>query len=283
MNSPLRITKSKVRNLLPSRTKASNKNDGGKVLVVGGGKGLYGAGILTALAATRSGAGYTHLMTDLTLFPWLKFPDFILHPIKISELKNKESFVIAIGPGLGTEDKKKKLIEFLLKKKFQKVILDADALTLLSKMKVKKLPESWILTPHEGELARLLGKTSAYIKANRLSSLEAAEKKYGCTILLKGHETLITNSVKKIYSVKEGTPALAKAGTGDALLGIVAAMYAQNLAPLDAAIVGSYTHGLCSQIWNKKSYDHLSFRPIDLIELLPLSLRFIRNKAAKNS
>lgn len=280
MNSPVKINASSVRKLLPSRTKGSNKTDGGKVLVVGGGKGLYGAGILTALAATRSGAGYTHLMTDLTRFPWLRFPDFILHPLKLSELRNKQDFVVAIGPGLGTGNDKKKLIRYLLKNHFSKVILDADALTILSTMKISSLPETWILTPHEGELARLLKKTSRFIKVNRISSLKEAQKKFGCTVLLKGSDTLITDSSKKIYCVSQGTVALAKAGTGDTLLGIIAAMYAQKVSPTQAAIVGSYTHGICSQLWLKKNFDHLSMRPTDLIEMLPLSLRYIRKKSS---
>lgn len=251
-------------------------------MIAGGGKGLYGAGILTALAATRSGAGYTHLLTDLTQFPWLKFPDFILHPLKISELKNKQDFVIAIGPGLGTTENKRSFIRYLLKNKFQKVILDADALTLLSSMKIKSLPENWILTPHEGELARLIHKTSKQVKRDRVKALLEAQKIYGCIVLLKGSETIVTDSSNLIYLISEGTKALAKAGTGDTLLGIVAAFYAQGVSPLHSAILGPYIHGQCAKVWEKKHNDHLSLRPLDIIDLIPKVLFSLRKNKLDN-
>ncbi len=271
-----KINSSFIKKKLPSRKKFSNKTDAGKVLVVGGGKGLYGAGILTALAATRSGAGYTHLMTDLSKFPWLKFPDFIVHPLKLSELKNKKSFVVAIGPGLGVSESQKKFLTFLIKEKYEKVILDADALTLLATMKNTQLPESWILTPHEGELARLLHKNSAEIKKDRIHFIQEAQKKFGCVVLLKGADTLISDSSNKIYQISEGTRALAKAGTGDTLLGIIAGFYAQDIPAIEAAILGSYVHGTCSKLWEKQHKDHLSLRPLDIIESLPKVLFSLR-------
>jgi ADP-dependent NAD(P)H-hydrate dehydratase len=269
------ISKNSIRKFLPERTASSNKTDGGKVLIVGGGPGLYGAGILAALAATRTGSGYTHLMTDLDQFPWLKFPDFIIHPLSLKELKNKQEFVVAIGPGLGVPHQNKKYIKYLLKNNFQKVIVDADGLTLLSQMKIK-LPPEWILTPHEGELARLLGITSNTVVKNKIECLIRAQKKYGCIILLKGAETLVTDSSENIYKIKEGTPALAKAGSGDVLTGMIAALLAQNLSPIHSAITGAFIHGYSSQLWMKKKKDYLSMRPIDLIEIIPEALFKLR-------
>ncbi len=266
-----------MKKLLPKRTKFSNKTDGGKVLIIGGGKGLYGAGILSSLAATRSGAGYTHLMTDLTTFPWIKFPDFILHPIKISELKNKNDFSIGIGPGLGIQKSKISLIKFLIKNNFEKVVVDADALTLIAEQKMAPLPASWILTPHEGELARLLQIKAREVKANRQEAVLRAFKKFQCTILLKGHETLIFSpESKKIAAIKSGTPALSKAGTGDVLLGIIVALRAQGLAPLKASMLAVYIHGKAAEIWEREGNDQLSLRPTDLIEKIPNALCRIR-------
>lgn len=270
-----------IKKILPKRTKLSNKTLAGKVLVIGGGKGLYGAGILSALAATRSGAGYTHLMSDLSKFPWMKFPDFIVHPLEISELKEKHDYTIAIGPGLGIKEKNKSLIKYLLKNNFEKVLLDADALTLITTMKIKRLPPSWILTPHEGELARLLNIPAIKIKKDRSFYIQQAQKKYGCVILLKGHETLIIDTENIIYKVSIGTPALAKAGTGDVLLGIIAAMRAQNMNPLDSCILASYIHGMTSQTWKKRKLDDLSMRPMDIIEMLPKTLFQIRRQIAE--
>lgn len=266
-----------LKNLLPKRTKLSNKTDGGKVLIIGGGKGLYGAGILAALAATRSGAGYTHLMTDLSKFPWIKFPDFIIHPIKISELKNKSDFSIGIGPGLGVTESRKKFLLYLIKNDFKNVVADADALTLLGKYKLFPLPSTWILTPHEGELARLLEVKTSLIKNNREKYLKEAAEKFQCTVLLKGYKTLIfAPKQKKILSVASGTPALSKAGTGDVLLGIIAAFKAQGLTSMEASYLAASIHGMTSNFCEKEGQDHLSLRPTDLIGHLPTILSSIR-------
>lgn len=270
------IDRSFVLKKIPHRKKHSNKTDAGRVYIVGGGKGLYGAGLLSALAATRTGAGYTHLLTDLYRFPWLKYPDFIVHPLKVSELKEKRDHVIALGPGLGLDIQKKQFIRYLLKNHFPNVLLDADALTLLSQMKIK-LPASWLLTPHEGELARLLNLSSKQIKKDRVKFLKIAQKKYGCHILLKGPKTLVIDPDQHLYLVEEGTPALAKAGSGDVLLGMIAALCAQNLKIKEAALTGAYLHGKASQLWLKKKKDHLSLRPVDLIELIPETLFKLRS------
>ncbi|MDO9183049.1 MAG: NAD(P)H-hydrate dehydratase [Bacteriovorax sp.] len=268
----------KIKKILPKRTKNSNKTTGGKSLILGGAKGLYGAGILSALAATRTGAGYTHLMTDLAKFPWIKYPDFIIHPIKLSELKNKQSFSIGIGPGLGVNEKSKKIIQYLIKNNFKNVVVDADALTVIAAYDIFPLPATWILTPHEGELARLLKTTSLSIKKNRLKAIQEAQLKFSCTILLKGATTLIASpNIKKIYSVKTGTPALSKAGTGDVLLGMIVALRSQELDSPSACYVASYIHGKAAQLWEKEGNDQLSLRPIDLIERLPKIIKKIRN------
>ncbi|MEA9357652.1 NAD(P)H-hydrate dehydratase [Bacteriovorax sp. PP10] len=276
----IKIDSKDAKNLIPKRSKLSSKIDGGKVLIVAGGAGLHGAGILSALAATRSGAGYTHLMTDLVKYPWVKFPDFILHKFSLTELKKNSKDVIAMGPGLGTAESKKKLLRFLIKSKIEKVVLDADALTMLSTMKVKQLPSTWILTPHEGELARLLGVTSTSVKKKRVEHLIMAQKKFGCVVLLKGAESLISDG-KRIQKVSNGTVALAKAGTGDVLLGMIAAFYAQGLNQVEATVLGTFIHGQASADWMKKGNDHLSLRPMDLIEQIPKTIFKLRGNVVK--
>lgn len=271
------LSKIQMKKLLPKRTKFSNKTDGGKVLIIGGAKGLYGAGILASLAATKSGAGYIHFMSDLSKFPWVKFPDFIVHPIKVTELKNKFDFSIGIGPGLGLEKSKIKFLNYLLKNNFEKVVVDADALTLLGQQKMAPLPSSWILTPHEGELARLLGIKSSQVKANRQQALLEAFKKFQCTIILKGHETLIISpESKKISIIKSGTPALSKAGTGDVLLGIIAALRAQGLTALEASLLGCHIHGRAAENWEREGNDQLSLRPTDLVDRISSTIYQIR-------
>jgi NAD(P)H-hydrate epimerase len=266
-----------IKNLIPKRTKFSNKTDGGKVLIIGGGKGLYGAGILSALAATRSGAGYTHLMTDLASFPWVKFPDFIVHPIKLKELENKEEFSIGVGPGLGINNLSKSIIQYLLKNNYKNIIADADAISVIAKFNINPLPGSWILTPHEGELARLLNVKSSLVAKDREKYLKIAVEKFQCCILLKGHETLIlAPHLKKTLKVKSGTPALSKAGTGDVLLGIITAFKAQGLDSLESCFLGANIHGACSKLWTEEGQDNLSLRPLDLIDRLPKVIAKLR-------
>jgi NAD(P)H-hydrate epimerase len=269
------ISKTFVKKILPVRSRSSNKTDSGKVLVVGGGKGLFGAGILAALSATRSGAGYTHLMTDLSKFSWMKFPDFIVHPLLLSELRKHSDSVIAIGPGLGLTRNHMKLMAFLIKNKIPKVVVDADALRMLGKMNFKSLPSTWILTPHEGELASMLNIKSNEVKKNRTHWAGVAQKKFGCIVLLKGADTLIVSD-SQIYQVSEGTRALAKAGSGDVLLGMIAGFYAQNGDALKAAMLASFLHGLSSQIWMKEGNDYLGMRPLDLIERIPKAVLLLR-------
>ena len=271
------ITRANLKKLLPLRKKSSSKIDGGKVLIIAGGNGLYGAGILSALAATRSGAGYTNLMTDLSRFDWLKFPDFIVHPLNLKFLKIHHEDVIAVGPGLGVNLKTKKIIQLLLKSKTKKVILDADALSVLSQMKISSLPSSWILTPHEGELARLLHVTSQKIKSDREKYIQIAQKKFGCTIILKGAETLIINH-DHLFKSTTGTLALAKAGTGDVLLGMLAAFYAQTNDLMSASILATSIHGLASKEWLKEKNDYLGMRPVDLIERIPKTMALLRKR-----
>ena len=263
-----KISQRLVEKLLPTRKKTSNKTDAGSVLIIGGAKGLYGAGVLSAMAATRSGAGYTHLMSDLATFNFSKFPDFIVHPLKLSELKKMKDFSIAIGPGLGKKEDKKKFLKFLYQNQIENVVVDADGLNLIAKMNLYPLPSSWILTPHEGEMARMLGTTSKVIKENRPDSLKKAFKKFKCHIILKGAETLMIDENEKLYVTNIGTPALAKAGTGDVLLGIIAALRAQKLSAKNAMIVATFIHGWCARLWQKEGNNQRSLRPIDLIERL---------------
>lgn len=271
-----KLTPKKVHKLLPVKKTSNNKTDGGHALIIGGNKKYIGASILAALAATRMGAGYTHLMNDTKKFPWLQFPDFILHPLKVAELKEMTNFSIGIGPGLEDSITNKKLLNYLIKNKFEKVIVDAGALSILAKMNNKKLPSTWILTPHHGELARLLNVKAALIKNDPVKYALMAQKKYHCAILLKGHKTLLISTNKEIFFSTEGQSALAKAGSGDVLTGILTALRAQGLNSLESMQLGCFIHGHTSKIYLKEGGDQLSLRPLDIIKLIPKSLKNLR-------
>ncbi len=251
---------------LPRRKTKDNKTHGGKTLIIAGSQSLFGAAVLAATAAARVGSGYTYLQTDTRHFPVHRHPDFLIKNFGFKDYAHFDA--IAIGPGLGVTSRTEKILRLLLKLKIQNVVCDADALTVIAKKKIYPLPESWILTPHTGELSRLIGKQG---------SLKQAQKKYGCHILLKGAVTKIINSRSKI-KVASGNSSLAKAGTGDVLTGVITGLLAQGLSPMQAASLGAFVHGQASQEWTKSGRDHLSLLASDLFEIIPKILHDIRCK-----
>lgn len=266
----------KAKKLLPLRRANQNKTHGGKTLIIAGQKGYFGAAVLAATASARVGSGYTTLMTDALSFPIHRHPDFLI----ISKTKFPHDWkvyqAIAVGPGLGVNKNTEQIIRSLLKNKVENVILDADALTVIAKKNIYPLRASWLLTPHTGELARLI-KKQKISEASKRKALEEAYKIYQCQILLKGSPTLIMNSEAFIQEVSSGNSALAKAGTGDVLTGMIAGLLAQGLKTEEAASLGSYLHGLCSQIWIKEKRDQLSLLASDLLSLIPQALFNLRN------
>jgi NAD(P)H-hydrate epimerase len=259
------VSKKLAISLIPKRNPGKNKTDFGNLMIIAGNKSFLGAGLLASLAATRSGVGYTHLMAEIPLKERIHFPDFIIHNFNSKILDNKNNYSYAIGPGLGTDIYKKKLFLTLYKNKYKNVVVDADALTILSKLKIK-LPSTWILTPHEGEAARLLGISSSAVKKNRSNALQKLHQKYGCLVMLKGPETLVIDGQGEIYEMNFGNHALAKAGTGDVLTGLIGSQLAQGLSPLEAIFVANYLHGEAASRYVKSGKSHRSLRAIDLIE-----------------
>jgi ADP-dependent NAD(P)H-hydrate dehydratase len=270
------FTDIQAKKLLPTRSVKGHKALYGKSLIVGGSPGMMGALVLCAKAASRIGSGYVYVQSLGAIFSALKNPDFLTSKSKKIDLEKFNA--IAFGCGLGKRASAGTFLKKLLKESPDKVVLDADALNLLAKSKNATLPSSWILTPHEGELARLLGVSSKEIKADREKFLIKAAKKYKCIVLLKGMPTLITNG-KVIYKVSSGNAALSKAGTGDVLTGMICGLLAQGLSPLDAALVGAELHGQAAALWLKDKNDIVSLMASDLLELLPRVVFKLRTKA----
>lgn len=266
-----------AQNLLPTRVKSDSKVTGGRSLIIAGSAGMLGAAVLAATAAARVGSGYVILLTAQKKFASLKNPDFLVADWKTKKIADVKFSALAIGPGLGQSTQALLLLKQLLKLKAKNVVMDADALNLCAKKKLYPLPHSWIATPHEGELARLLETSAEHIRKNRISSLVAAQKKLGCIILLKGFRTLII-SEKKIYEIQSGNRALAKAGTGDVLAGMITGFLAQGLLPRDAACLGAFVHGWMADQWVKEKKDYLSLLASDLLRALPQALNTIRLK-----
>jgi ADP-dependent NAD(P)H-hydrate dehydratase len=265
----------KARRDLPKRKINDNKTKGGKVAIVAGSPGLWGAALLAAQAASRSGAGYVYCLAQASK-KIQKNPDFLT--VSLAQLKKLQFDSCVLGPGFRRPQQISALIKHWLKQKQLNVVLDAEALNWLAQHKVTSLPSDWILTPHEGEMARLLKTTSHKVRQNREGAALAAHKKYGGIVLLKGHESLVTDG-KGLYKIKSGNPALAKAGSGDVLAGMIAAFLAQKTSqqtPLQMVCLATFIHGAIADQWLKEGQDVLSLRPVDLIANLPKTLANLR-------
>lgn len=265
---------------LPKRTKLQNKSHGGKSLVVAGSSGMWGAAILCAIASSRVGAGYTYIFDPSNDFPIRKHPDFLIekHFSKLDRFN-----AIALGPGLKNSALIMKILKALKKKETLQVVIDAEALNTLARLKrgTKLLPH-WILTPHEGELARLLKTSSQQIRKNRQLYIKMAQKQYGCIILLKGHKTLVADRTG-IYVIQSGNSSLAKAGTGDVLTGMICGFLSQGLSPIVSSCLAAYVHGYTADQWIFSGHDHLSLMASDILVLLPKSLRRIRTTNSRST
>lgn len=261
------LSKSLVKKWLPGRAATDNKTRGGKTLILAGSQGMPGAALLASTAAARAGAGYV-FVSDKEILK--DRPEFLQW-----DQKDVSKFSSAlIGPGFGTGTKTKTLLSKLKRAPFP-VLVDADALTVLSKERKARANENWILTPHAGELSRLIPLSAKEIENDRLRSARLAQKKLGGVIVLKGFHTVV--ACKHVsFVVPTGNAALGKAGSGDVLAGMIAGFLSQKVSAEKAALLGCYIHGMIADRWLASGRDVLSLQPSDLLELLPKALAFLR-------
>lgn len=227
-------------NLKPRR-RTAHKTLNGRVLLVGGGPGMSGAIRLAAEAALRAGAGLVHVAThrESVAAVMAGRPEIMCRGIERSDEIGDwvaGTDAIILGPGLGQTDWARRLYTALIAAK-PPLVLDADGLNLLAETEVRR--ERWILTPHPGEAARLLGRTTREVQADRAGAVRDLVARYGAVSLLKGACSLVGQATEKTgFSTSicdRGNPGLATAGTGDVLAGIVGALLAQGL-PLGVAL-----------------------------------------------
>ena len=253
--------------LVPARTPRDNKYSAGSVLVVGGAPGMTGAACLVAEAAFRADAGYVMVAVPEASLAIVETK--LLEPVKgtwaeIDRLAEKAR-AVALGPGLGRSDEAHALVARLLRDLRVPVVVDADGLFGLEPFE-RAAPT--VLTPHAGELARLIGEESAWVDAHRLEALRRAVDRFRCTVLLKGADTLIGAPNAQTLVCDLGTPALATAGTGDVLTGIVAAFLAKGLEPRLAAAAASAAGGIAAELLDPQRGAVAS----DLLTTLPRAL-----------
>lgn len=237
-------TETDLADWLPKRARNSHKGTHGHVLVMGGDSGMSGAALLAGQAALRSGAGLCSIATRgphaLVLTP--AQPELMCRRAEtVDDLMPllSQAAVIAIGPGLGQEGWARALFARALTANLP-MVMDADALNLLATTSFKR--DSWVLTPHPGEAARMLGVTTAEIQSDRPAAVVALQERYGGVVVLKGAGTLIKG--EKLALCPYGNPGMAVGGMGDVLTGMIAACIAQGQPLEQAANAGVLAHAL---------------------------------------
>ncbi len=288
--------------LVPARPADSHKGDYGHVLVIAGSRGRTGAAIMTAKACLRSGAGLVTIGVPETLagvFQSRAAEEMVL-PLpdkgdgslsfeaagEILRFVSERADVLAIGPGIGISADTTRIMRELITNSAAPMVIDADGINSIKGDGgiLRKAKSPAILTPHAGEMARLLKPDSAdesaeraAIERERVSLSVSFSEKNGVYLVLKGAPTLIAEPGGKLFINTTGNPGMATAGSGDVLTGIVAAFLGQQSNPLDACVLGTYLHGLAGDMAASEKGMH-SMIATDIIEHLPGSFAALKRE-----
>lgn len=285
------LEKKDVAPLIPTRTPDAHKNKCGTVATVAGSEGFTGAACLSSEAALRAGAGLSYLcipqslnailetkLTEVITWPFDDAGMGYLHKGCFQEMiiPLQKQNVAAVGPGLGQHDGTKHLVHLLLENLKLSLVLDADGLNACAGNtdKIKAYRGEMILTPHPGELSRLIEKSTAEIAANRIEIARETAAAFSTVLVLKGGPTIIALPDGRVFINSTGNAGMATAGSGDVLTGVVAAFLAQGLSAAQAAIAGVYVHGLAGDLAKNElgemgvlAGDILRFVPNAILEL----------------
>ena len=278
----------RVLELVPSRTRAGTKFDAGVVVVAGGVRGLTGAPTMAALAAMRTGAGYVQLAVPEsmeTVFA-LKLMEAMTagQPDEdgahteagadgVAELAERAGCVV-LGPGIGRSDGAVAFARAAARRVEAPVLIDADGLNAHAGVleSLAERPGPTVLTPHAGELGRLLERDSAEVTARRLASAREAADRSGSIVVLKGDDTIVAAPGGPVAISPGGSPALATAGTGDVLSGMIGAFLAKGVEPFAAAAAGVLAHARAGKVSAARfGADHTVAS--DVIDAIPAALR----------
>ena len=277
------LTHEKVLNILPDRDPFAHKGKFGKILLLCGSEGFTGAAALAAMGALRSGAGLVFLgvprciyaiaavkLTEAIVFP-LPDVDGKLSCEAIPEILERlpKMDAVLLGPGLGQSQGVSEVVKAVLEHGECPVVLDADGINVMAKHMdvLRGRKGTTILTPHDGEFARLGG----VIGEDRVAAAEAMAKDLGAIVLLKGHRTTITDG-STTYINRTGNPGMAVGGSGDVLAGIIISLLGQGIAPLEAAACGAWLHGAAGDRCAAEIGQY-GMLPTDMLNVLPRLLK----------
>lgn len=273
--------------LLPRRPFQTNKHRCGRVLAVAGSVGMTGAAAMTAQAAMRTGAGIVTLATPSSLNDILEvkltevmtvpLPETVDRSISSEAVETVLQLagrfdVVALGPGLSRHEDTAVFVRHLLTQLDMPIVVDADGLNNLAGTDIlNRRTAPTVITPHAGELGRLIGKKAEVIETDRLASVKEAAGNLNCTVVLKGSRTVISGQGATMI-IPTGNPGMATAGTGDVLTGVIAALMAQGLPAYPGSVAGAYIHGLAGDL-AAKAHGQLAMIATDLLDWLPEAIK----------
>jgi NAD(P)H-hydrate epimerase len=277
----------RVLDLFPHRGEAGSKFTSGVLVVAGGSLGLTGAPTMAARSAQRTGAGYVQVAVPASVQPSIDLrlleqmsrglpdADGFHTPagVEVVEEMAQRASAVALGPGLGRAQSAQDFAREVARRMETPLLVDADGLNAhagrLELLRERSAPT--VLTPHEGELGRLLERPSSEIAAHRLAAVREAAERSGAVVLLKGDDTLVALPGGETAVNPGGTPALATAGTGDVLSGLIGALLAKGLEAFEAACLGALAHSLAGRAAAERvGTDHVMAG--DVIDALPHGL-----------
>lgn len=272
-----------VLSILPDRELFSHKGNFGKILLLCGSVGFTGSAALSALGALRSGAGMVFLGVPQSIYAIeaVKLTEAIVFPLPdkcgklcaeaIPEILERlpKLDAMLIGPGLGKSAGIFQVVKAVAEHFEGPLVIDADGINVLSQHKdiLRGRKAATILTPHDGEFARLGGE----IGVDRAASAEKMARDLGCVVLLKGHATVVTDG-DITYVNHTGNPGMAVGGSGDVLSGIIVSLLGQGIEPLKAAACGAWLHGAAGDLCAERLGQY-AMLPSDLVEALPRLLK----------
>lgn len=277
-----------MKELLAKRRKESHKGNYGRVGIIAGSSGMTGASYLTSQSALRTGSGlvYNIIPKSLEIIMSIKLTEVIIRAVDdngkgyfmkdsiekvIEEINNKG--VLALGPGIGVDKDIISLVKEIIINSNCPIVIDADGINCLSKnieiLKESKAPI--IITPHPGEMARLLNKNINEIEEKRKYYAKYISDKYNIFTVLKGHKTIVTSPNGEIYINNTGNPGMATAGSGDVLTGIITSLIGQGLEIFNGTKLGVYLHGLAGDIARDKIGEY-GIIASDIVESIPYAI-----------
>lgn len=267
-----------VHTVIRKRPRDIHKGDCGRVLLICGSEEMAGAAVFCTKAAIKSGSGLVFTCTDRKIFPVLQIsvPEGICKSWDKVKDDVSQYDAIAIGPGMGTGDETKEVLETILSGCDKTLIIDADGLNTIAadtrlQQMVRETRAKVIITPHIGEAKRLL----AGFDVNRMSREDFAAcltKKYGCITIVKGAGTLVALSETAAYTNTTGNPGMATAGSGDVLTGIITSLAGQGLTAEDAARAGVFIHGLAGDL-AAEHFGEYGLTASDIADYVPFALK----------